>query len=184
MVLHFKLNHRINVNHRGKISELVYVVSNRNMFTIIICLSNISNVFLYAYKSAQETNWRLYQNDGNLIIFFWNQINITSIRLLKLLEIIESLHCIIEHLISIRTAWYQPKIFKSIFFIMCMIGMNNCWSFMYISLQRCSTKSVFLASWSVSVEMDSITSLNVKVTAYFTQITVLNKSYHFDEKTN
>lgn len=145
------------------------------MFTI--CLRNISNVFLYAYKSAQETNWRLYQNDGNSIIFFfWNQINITNIRLLKLLEIIESLHCIIDHLTNIRTKWYQPKIFKSIFFITCMIGMNNCWSFMYISLQRCSTKSVFLASWSVSVEMVSITSLKVKVTAYFTQITVLNKS--------
>lgn len=119
-----------------------------------------------------------------LFFFFWNQINITNIRLLKLLEIIESLHCIIDHLTNIRTKWYQPKIFKSIFFITCMIGMNNCWSFMYISLQRCSTKSVFLASWSVSVEMDSITSLKVKVTAYFTQITVLNKSYHFDEKTN
>lgn len=35
-----------------------------------ICLNNISNVFLYAYKSAQETNLRLYQNDGNSIIFF------------------------------------------------------------------------------------------------------------------
>lgn len=147
MLLHFKLNHRINVNHRVKISEKVYIVSKRNMFTI--CLSNINNVFLYAYKSAQETNWRLYQNDGNLIIFFLNQINITIIRLLKFLEIIESLHCIIDYLTNIWTKWYQPKIFKSIFFIMCMIGMNNCWSFMYISLQRCSTKSAFLASWSV-----------------------------------
>lgn len=122
MFLHFKFNHRINVNHRGKISELVYVVSKRNMFTIIICLSNISNVFLYAYKSAQETNWRLYQNDGNLFLFL-NQINITNMRLLKLWEIIESLHCIIDHLTNIGAKWFQPKIFKSIFFIMCMTGM-------------------------------------------------------------
>lgn len=41
-------------------------------------------------------------------------------RLLKLLEIIESLHCITDHQTNIRTKWYQPKIFKSIFFIMCI----------------------------------------------------------------
>lgn len=44
-------------------------------------------------------------------------------RLLKLLEIIESLHCIIDHLTNIRAKWFQPKIFKSIFFIMCMTRM-------------------------------------------------------------
>lgn len=55
-----------------------------------------------------------------LLFSFLNQINITNIRLLKFLEIIESLHCIIDHLTNIRTKWYQPKIFKSIFFIMCI----------------------------------------------------------------
>lgn len=52
------------------------------------------------------------------------------------------------------------------------------------SLQRCSTKKYISSIVIVSVKPDSITSLKVKVTVYFTQITTVNKNYHFDEKPN
>lgn len=58
------------------------------------------------------------------------------------------------------------------------LGKNYCWIFTKVFDKKYISSIVI-----VSVKTDSITSLKVKVTVYFTQITTVNKNNHFDVKT-
>lgn len=66
---------------------------------------------------------------------------------------------------------------------MCMIGMNNC-GVSCISLYKGVQQKVYFLHRDQFCRNGLYHISKVKVTAYFTQVTALNKSYHFDEKTN